>query len=346
KIANFVVKSRLRFARNSYFSRKFKVTKFATSQSAGTLTASLQEHTAKKIKMDSKIFAEILKKVKFDNKLKIGKFILEGSKGIKTIIQYNQRGFDLLENKHEYTFPLSSGDLEVSLQFYANKFEHYRLFCFTSYKGIQGMVFSLNLTTQKETDDIIFLTQKIKFAEQYKGNEELAQAHRRQKQIVICEILKNIGIDVTENNDVILGIFNPSKKSLENTTIEKFLNDFIVIAILKGHFQGNKGYKLEILPNYNILNEIENDLDSEIEYLPIKIVENKTKRNIPLSIRYKILERDNFKCTKCGRNVSNGIKLQVDHKNPFSRGGLTEIKNLQTLCNECNLGKSNKYVDK
>ncbi|WP_207615859.1 hypothetical protein, partial [Flavobacterium psychrophilum] len=42
KIANFVVKSRLRFARNSYFSRKFKVTKFATSQSAGTLGVMLR----------------------------------------------------------------------------------------------------------------------------------------------------------------------------------------------------------------------------------------------------------------------------------------------------------------
>ena len=79
------------------------------------------------------------------------------------------------------------------------------------------MVFSVNLTTEKETENIIFLIQKIKFAEQYKGSEELAQSHRRQKQNVMCEILKNCGLDVTENYDVILGMFNPTKKLLENT---------------------------------------------------------------------------------------------------------------------------------
>lgn len=60
------------------------------------------------------------------------------------------------------------------------------------------------------------------------------------------------------------------------------------------------------------------------------------------SLRYSILERDGFKCVLCGRTAEDGVKLHVDHIKPISKGGLTEPDNLQTLCNECNLGKSNR----
>ena len=166
-----------------------------------------------------------------------------------------------------------------------------------------------------------------------------------QKQIVFCEQLKKLGFDVTDNNDIILGIFDPTKKQLVNTSLEKFLNDFIVVSILKGHFQGNKGYQLEILPTYNKLDYIFTGNDDEIENLPLKVIENKTKRNIPLGMRYKVFKKDNFKCVACGKNANDGAKLHVDHKIPFSLGGLTELNNLQTLCSECNLSKSNKHID-
>ena len=260
-------------------------------------------------------------------------------------IQYNQGDLDMLDKQHEYTFPIAEGDLQVSLQLYENTSNHYRLFCFTKINKKEGMVFSVNLTTEKEDDNIIFLTQKIKFAEQYKGSEQLAQAHRRQKQIVFCNLLKNLGLEVTNNSNLILGIFNPIENKFVNTTIETFLNDFIVVSILKGHFQGNKGYQLEILPTYNKLDYIFTGSDEEILALPAKIIENKSKRTIPLGWRYKILKRDAFRCSVCGRDVSDGIKLHIDHKNPFSLGGLTELNNLWTLCNECNISKSNKFID-
>ncbi len=295
---------------------------------------------------DAEKFSDILKKIDLPGYINFGSFKLELEKGVESIIQYNKNGKNLLEEKHDYTVKLLNGQLQISIQLYENSNNHYRLFCFTKFKSKTGMVFSVNLTTEKETENIIFLIQKIKFAEQYKGSEELAQSHRRQKQNVMCEILKNCGLDVTENNDVILGMFNPTKKLLENTSGEKFINDFLVVSILKGHFQGNKGYQIEILPKFNKSDEIFNYKEREINNLPARIIENKSKREIASGIRYKILERDKFKCLKCGRNVSDGISLQVDHKKPFSLGGLTEWNNLQTLCNECNIGKSNKYIDK
>lgn len=60
-------------------------------------------------------------------------------------------------------------------------------------------------------------------------------------------------------------------------------------------------------------------------------------------LRYKILKRDKFRCTICGRSQNDGAKLHVDHIKPVSKGGKTEENNLRTLCDICNLGKSDAY---
>ncbi len=59
-------------------------------------------------------------------------------------------------------------------------------------------------------------------------------------------------------------------------------------------------------------------------------------------LRYTILKRDKFKCQICGRTVDDGIKLHVDHIIPVSKGGETVPSNLRTLCQACNLGKSDE----
>jgi 5-methylcytosine-specific restriction enzyme A len=46
-------------------------------------------------------------------------------------------------------------------------------------------------------------------------------------------------------------------------------------------------------------------------------------------------------CTNCGKCPPE-IKLHVDHVFPASRGGSSRFGNLQFLCAECNLRKSNK----
>lgn len=65
-------------------------------------------------------------------------------------------------------------------------------------------------------------------------------------------------------------------------------------------------------------------------------------RNISLSVRLKVLYRDNFRCVFCGKSPATdiGTKLHLDHIKPFSKGGKSTMENLQTLCEECNLGKS------
>lgn len=59
-------------------------------------------------------------------------------------------------------------------------------------------------------------------------------------------------------------------------------------------------------------------------------------------LRYDVLKRDKYKCKICGTSAQDGAKLHVDHIIPVSKGGKTTISNLQTLCDRCNIGKSNK----
>lgn len=69
---------------------------------------------------------------------------------------------------------------------------------------------------------------------------------------------------------------------------------------------------------------------------------HKTKREISVSLRFKILKRDNFKCCACGASPAKdpSVELHVDHIVPWSKGGESTEENLQTLCSKCNLGKS------
>lgn len=87
---------------------------------------------------------------------------------------------------------------------------------------------------------------------------------------------------------------------------------------------------------------INSDVDN-IDITDTKNIGHKTKREISLRLRFRVMQRDNFKCCICGRSPSTtpGLELHIDHIKPWSKGGETVIDNLQTLCIDCNLGKSN-----
>lgn len=69
-----------------------------------------------------------------------------------------------------------------------------------------------------------------------------------------------------------------------------------------------------------------------------------TGRDPSLRLRWKVLQRDRFTCCACGAcpAITLGVKLHVDHVQPWSKGGETVLGNLQALCSNCNLGKSNE----
>ncbi len=72
-----------------------------------------------------------------------------------------------------------------------------------------------------------------------------------------------------------------------------------------------------------------------------KVHERGYGRTPSLRLRFRVLQRDRFTCVSCGASPSTmpGITLHVDHLIAFSKGGVTVLDNLQTLCDSCNLGK-------
>lgn len=57
-------------------------------------------------------------------------------------------------------------------------------------------------------------------------------------------------------------------------------------------------------------------------------------------LRQAILQRDNFQCVLCGAKAADGNVLEVDHIIEAEDGGRTTYENGQTVCQQCNKGKS------
>jgi 5-methylcytosine-specific restriction endonuclease McrA len=66
-------------------------------------------------------------------------------------------------------------------------------------------------------------------------------------------------------------------------------------------------------------------------------------RHINQRLRMKVFDRDHYSCVACGRSPAKdlNVELHIDHKVPWSKGGESNLQNLQTLCSVCNIGKSN-----
>ena len=58
-------------------------------------------------------------------------------------------------------------------------------------------------------------------------------------------------------------------------------------------------------------------------------------------IMKEVFRRDNYTCQYCG---AKGVKLEVDHIIPFSRGGSDDLSNLTTSCRRCNRQKKDKTI--
>ena len=65
-------------------------------------------------------------------------------------------------------------------------------------------------------------------------------------------------------------------------------------------------------------------------------ISDSSRELIPADIRDYVWSRDKGKCLSCGSNKN----LHFDHIIPVSKGGATTTENLQVLCKDCNLKKS------
>lgn len=69
-------------------------------------------------------------------------------------------------------------------------------------------------------------------------------------------------------------------------------------------------------------------------------------KRIPLTNaeRFAIFKRDGYCCQLCGRTPRDGMRLEVDHKRAVANGGTNDPRNLWTLCQQCNNGKSDSVL--
>lgn len=207
------------------------------------------------------------------------------------------------------------------MQFYENVDRHWRLFAYTK----KGMLFSVNLTTATEDSNGVVLQQTLAF----RAPQRLERQVREEKRDALVRLLWELGYEIREGNRVYLGTFDGKSAKFLDTTAVAFLRDFVILAMLKGHFMGNKGYSL---PGQR------EELDAG---RAPRLGHDGRNRQIPLSLRFRALQRDR-QCLLCGATPETGAKLHVDHREPFSLGGRTVEDNLQVLCGDCNIGKGNR----
>jgi HNH endonuclease len=72
-------------------------------------------------------------------------------------------------------------------------------------------------------------------------------------------------------------------------------------------------------------------------------VAERKRKTIGPKMMLEVFKRDGYTCQICGRSpaFTPGLELEVDHREPFSKGGADSLDNYQTLCQRCNRGKGN-----
>ncbi len=154
----------------------------------------------------------------------------------------------------------------------------------------------------------------------------------------VAKILEQESINNTKYSD-------KKYKRIENIVLDKVIytkKDFLIRVSLEVYYRSNGGRINESrngFRNYDELLELYKEWENGKKYEVTKRQERKIMND---DIRYNVLKRDNFTCQKCGITSKDGAKLEVDHIIPLSKGGKTVMSNLQTLCDRCNSGKSDK----
>ncbi len=132
--------------------------------------------------------------------------------------------------------------------------------------------------------------------------------------------------------------FYKIEKSIINNTIYK--EDVFKIKVHVYVYRVNRNYDIKNRKDrvvyFDELISIYNEWKNNKKYAQTSKKERKLMNN---QLKDEVLKRDGYKCCVCGKTEADGIKLEIDHIIPVSRGGQTTISNLQTLCNECNLKK-------
>lgn len=125
------------------------------------------------------------------------------------------------------------------------------------------------------------------------------------------------------------------------------INENSLVVAYKFSYTSNAGYSqrsFTVPMTEETIVELIQKLEDKLTFTAFA----KEQRSLMTSkLRRQIKERDKYTCQYCGNSINQepNLLLEIDHKIPVSKGGLTEESNLQTLCWRCNRTKSNKLID-
>lgn len=160
--------------------------------------------------------------------------------------------------------------------------------------------------------------------------------------------LSNLNSEITQKQAKLLHIpYDKYIKIEQNLFLEQQIKPIINCSIIciasytspqgRNHYSKEAIYSIDQVPQrYKILQQKIVVQNSEKER------RKRARSQMSDKLRYTILKRDGFRCKLCGRTADDGVKLHVDHIIPVSKGGESVPENLRTLCEDCNLGKSDE----
>lgn len=242
-------------------------------------------------------------------KSKINKYVLDNSKKIKKLIELNDKySFKKIIKNNRY------------IKFSANSKRN----CETLSYGSVALYYMENNFDYLRDDVENMIYNKTKYKEYIEEVEKIKKLH----------------FDISSESYISESVFELAENRLFEKKVIKDNSDLNVkIEIYYISPKGRNYYnKIGSLSFIN-LSALYCNWKANEEYKKSAEFERSKMSNF---LRYDVLKRDNFRCKICGASADEGVKLHVDHIIPVSKGGKTEMDNLQTLCDKCNLGKSNK----
>ena len=96
-----------------------------------------------------------------------------------------------------------------------------------------------------------------------------------------------------------------------------------------------------LVPKRTLTKDEQAEINGEVKFRRDK----RRASKVTQATKNDILERDDYKCRRCGCEDSEANKLTIDHIVPVAMGGNKKHDNLQILCSNCNNWKGIRILD-
>lgn len=138
--------------------------------------------------------------------------------------------------------------------------------------------------------------------------------------------------------------------------IEDALQDLSAAQKIAFYTDAEKKHLYGVFPRWSDHQRIRDTKEKYPEPQDYSANEYYSKRAVPMQLKIEILERDNFKCSKCGKYITTETNayryakmcagaFHFDYKVPLENGGEVNDKNLKLICPKCNALKKRLNFD-